>query len=245
MPLALLCVLSLVPQVPSFPPESALQGKRAGELVLAPGRYGDAAADWGWLLVPENRSDPDSRTIRLAVVRQRATEEASDPPLFNLVGGPGQSNVFGSGELPAELLRRSDGVRVGYRGIDGDVELQCPEFVRALQTDNPLARASVERARGALRACHARLTAAGIDLDGYDLVEVVDDIEAARAALGYERIDLLAVSWGTQIALTHCARHPGRVRRMRSSGARARRGAGRPSPSPRSSGAILRSRSRP
>lgn len=42
----------------------------------------------------------------------------------------------------------------------------------------------------------------------------MDDIEAARAALGAERIDFLAVSWGTQIALTYCARYPERVRRM-------------------------------
>lgn len=202
------------PQVPSFPAERELEGKKAGDLVLHSGEYGDSEAEWGWLLVPENRARSDSRVTRLALVRQLALEEPSQPPLFNLVGGPGQSNVFGSGQIPAPLLRDSDVVRVGYRGIDGDVELQCPEFVRALQTEDPLSRENIEKSRAALRACHERLSASGIDLDGYDLVEVVDDIEAARAALGYDRLDFLAVSWGTQIALAYCARHPGKVRRM-------------------------------
>ena len=151
---------------------------------------------------------------RLALVRQPALGEPTEPALFNLVGGPGESNVFGSGEIPRDLRAASDVVRVGYRGIDGDVELQCPEYVRALQTEQPLSRASIERARAALRACHDRFAAAGVDLAGYGLLDVVDDIEAARAALGYDRIDFWAVSWGTQIALTYCARYPERVRRM-------------------------------
>lgn len=201
-------------QNPSFPDDRELEGKSAGDLVLRRGTYGDRPADWGWLLVPERRSDRDTRVIRLALVRQPALGDPSEPPLFNLVGGPGQSNVFGSGEIPLALCEASEVVRVGYRGIDGDVELQCPEYVRALQTDQPLSRANIERARAALRACHERFVASGVDLSGYSLLEVVDDIEAARAALGYERIDFLAVSWGTQIALTYSVRYPQRVRRM-------------------------------
>ena len=201
-------------QAPSFPEDRELEGKSAGDLVLRRGSYGDSPADWGWMLVPQRRSDSDSRVIRLALVRQPAIGDPTEPALFNLVGGPGQSNVFGSGEIPRDLRAASDVVRVGYRGIDGDVELQCPEYVRALQTGQPLSGASIERARAALRACHDRFAAAGIDLAGYGLLEVVDDIEAARSALGYDRIDFWAVSWGTQIALTYCVRYPERVRRM-------------------------------
>jgi pimeloyl-ACP methyl ester carboxylesterase len=201
-------------QVPSFPAVEELEEMPPGTLVLRRGTYGDSAADWGWLLVPERRSDAESRLTRLALVRQPATGERSEPPLFNLVGGPGASNVFGSGEVPLALRQSSDVVRVGYRGIDGEVELRCPEFARALQGAEPLSQASIERARAALRACHERYLAAGVDLGGYGLLEVVEDIEAARLALGEERIDVLAVSWGTQIALAYCARHPERVRRM-------------------------------
>ena len=54
------------------------------------------------------------------------------------------------------------------------------------------------RARAdAFRACADRLTDDGVDLAGYSLPQRVDDLEAARVALGYGRIDLLSESAGT------------------------------------------------
>jgi len=201
-------------QVPSFPPEEELRGRKAGEFATRLGEYAGGAADWGFLFVPENRARPDSRLLRLVMVRQRARGEDASPPIFNLVGGPGESNVWASGELAAGLLEHNDVVRVGYRGIDSDVELLCPEFTQALQTNEPLSDASIKKTRKALRACNDRLRAEGVDVDGYNLAEVVGDIEDARKALGYERIDFLAVSWGTQIAYAYAMKYPERVRRM-------------------------------
>ena len=198
---------------PSFPSESELQGRALGEWVSSPGRYGETDADWGYLFVPEDRT-ANSRTIRLIVVRQRSINAPDFPPIFNLVGGPGNSNVWGSGELPASFHERNDVVRVGYRGIDSNVPLKCPEFTSALQTDRPLSVDNIETARKQLRTCNDRLRAEGIRLDGYNLAEVINDLEAARVALGYDRINLLAVSWGTQIALSYATRHPEHVHRM-------------------------------
>jgi pimeloyl-ACP methyl ester carboxylesterase len=201
-------------QVPSFPPEADLTGKPAGELVTRLGEYDGGPADWGFLLVPENRARPASRLLRLVVVRQRATRDSASVPIFNLVGGPGNSNVWGSGEYAPRFLEHHDIVRVGYRGIDSDVALVCPEFTRALQVERPLSAARLLETRRALRACNDRLRVSGVDLDGYNLAEVVEDIEATRKALGYARIHFLAVSWGTQIAYAYAMRHPDRVERM-------------------------------
>ncbi|RJP41217.1 MAG: alpha/beta fold hydrolase [Phycisphaerales bacterium] len=220
----MLFVVSARAQIPSLPPEEELKGRTAGDLVTRLGRYHDGDADWGILFVPENRAVPDSRLTRLVVVRQRAQGKSEVPPVFNLVGGPGDSNVWGSGEFGPWFRQHTDIVRVGYRGIDGSVKLKCPTYARALDTDEPLLRRSIERARQALRSDYGRLRAEGIDLDGYNVVEVADDIEAARNALGYERINLLAVSWGTQIAYVYCRRYPDRVHRvlMIGAGSRAR-----------------------
>lgn len=201
-------------QIPSLPSEEELNGRKAGEFVTRLGKYGATEADWGYLFVPENRTRDGSRLLRLVVVRQRATHDRSSPPIFNLVGGPGSSNVWGSGDFAPGFHEHNDIVRVGYRGIDTNVELRCPEFTKALQTDRPLSAESIAKTRKALRACHDRLQAEGIDLDGYNLAEVVEDIEAARKALGYERINLQAVSWGTQIAYAYAMRYPDRVHRM-------------------------------
>ncbi len=126
---ALLAAAPSMAQIPSFPPDEDLEGEVAGDLVTRAGTYGATDADWGFLLVPENRAVPQSRLLRLVVVRQRAAGEASFPPIFNLVGGPGNSNVWGSGEFAPRFHERNDVVRVGYRGIDSDVELVCPEYM--------------------------------------------------------------------------------------------------------------------
>ncbi|HET7767879.1 MAG TPA: alpha/beta fold hydrolase, partial [Chloroflexota bacterium] len=65
----------------------------------------------------------------------------------------------------------------------------------------------------AFRACADRLTADGVDLAGYGLPQRVDDLEAARAALGYERVDLLSQSAGTRTALIYAWRYPERIHR--------------------------------
>ena len=78
-------------QMRSFPREEDLSRGNAGDLITTRGEYGDYESDCGFLLAPENRADPDSRVIRLAVVRQRALEVGSSQPIFTLIGGPGKS----------------------------------------------------------------------------------------------------------------------------------------------------------
>ena len=63
------------------------------------------------------------------------------------------------------------------------------------------------------RACAKRLTDEGLDLTRYGLAQQVDDMEAARKALGYDRIDLLSESAGTRTALIYAWRHPQRIHR--------------------------------
>ena len=58
-----------------------------------------------------------------------------------------------------------------------------------------------------------RLERSGVDLDGYTLAEQADDIEAARVALGYQRIDLFSESAGTRLGMTYQWRYPNSVDR--------------------------------
>ncbi len=83
----------------------------------------------GILTVPENRSDPNSRLIALPVKRIRATEKNTQP-IFDLEGGPGRPNM--PGQIPAWLNRNHDLVMVGYRGVEGSIDLDLPEFSEAL-----------------------------------------------------------------------------------------------------------------
>ena len=65
----------------------------------------------------------------------------------------------------------------------------------------------------AFRSCASRLQADGVDLAGYTLPQRVDDLEAARRALGYGRIDLVSESAGTRTAMIYSWRHPKSIQR--------------------------------
>ncbi|NOS93138.1 MAG: alpha/beta fold hydrolase, partial [Cyclobacteriaceae bacterium] len=54
----------------------------------------------------------------------------------------------------------------------------------------------------------AELKKKGIDINKYTMVDVIDDIEFARKAMGYKSITLLSVSYGTRVALLYSYRYP-------------------------------------
>lgn len=184
---------------------------KAGDVQLESCEYdtedGRHAADCGTLVVPENRSDPESRLIALPVTRIRAKSEESKEPVFFLTGGPGQSNM--EFEIASRYTADRDLVLVGYRGVDGSVRLDCPEVQAALTRSTDGLSERFFRAYGdGYRSCADRLTDEGVDLTSYGLVQQVDDLETARLALGYERIHLLSESAGTRTAMIYAWRYP-------------------------------------
>jgi pimeloyl-ACP methyl ester carboxylesterase len=194
------------------PPDGAL----AGDFDVVPcvhvAREVEYAAECGTLIVPENRNDPKSRLIALPVKRIPASGEAPAEPIFWLTGGPGTSNM--SYSRVEWFHENHDIVLVGYRGVDGTAYLACPEIGEAMSSGLPMmSRESMTEQGQAAAACAERLIADGIDLDGYTVLEVVDDVEAARRALGYERINLESGSYGTRLAQIYTWRYPDAVHR--------------------------------
>jgi pimeloyl-ACP methyl ester carboxylesterase len=109
---------------------------------------------------------------------------------------------------------RHDVVLVGYRGVDGSSELDCPEVSSALKRSADfLGERSFAAYSRAFKACASRLRADGVDLAGYSLAQRVDDLEAARRALGYRRVNLLSESAGTRTAMIYSWRYPKSVHR--------------------------------
>ena len=62
-------------------------------------------------------------------------------------------------------------------------------------------------------SCANRLQADGVDLAGYSIVQQVDDLEAARRALGYKQVDLLSERAGMRTAMIYAWRHPQSIQR--------------------------------
>jgi len=191
---------------------SVPQGAHAGQLTMHPCTSGGYRADCGTLVVPEDRANPRSRLIALPVTRILARSSHPLAPIFVLNGGPGITNM--TFPQASRYAAQHDVVMVGYRGVDGSSVLNCPEVTAALESSADfLAKASLSAYSQAFASCAKRLERSGVDLAGYTLAEQADDIEAARVALGYKRIDLLSESEGTRLAMTYQWRYPSSVDR--------------------------------
>ena len=196
--------------------------------------------------VPADWSQPDGATVSLPVAVLPATGTARQPDAIVVpAGGPGLDGLGAAEYYSTSTLRAArDIVLYDQRGTGrAEPSLECPERDAAweanLQRDAPFA---VERAAivDGLTACRRRLEAAGIDLGDYDTEASVRDLDQIRAALDYDRWNLLGISYGARLTLAAMridARAPAlghprlRLRRDRWR-ARARR---RPAPSGRSS----------
>ena len=203
-----------------FAPEgntvSVPAGAKAGNLILRACSFatedGSYAADCGTLVVPENRADPQSRLIAVPVTRIPARSDHAREPIFILQGGPGRTNM--TFDKVSRYADERDVVLVGYRGVDGSVRLDCPEVESALSHSTDLVSEQTSRAYAdAFRSCANRLTGEGVDLGSYGIAQQVDDMEAARTALGYDRIDLLSESAGTRTAIIYSWRYPDSIHR--------------------------------
>ncbi len=158
------------------------------------------------LAVPEDRAVPARRSIPLNIVVLPAIGERTLPALFDIDGGPGLPDTKTAGFYagPGSASRNGrDLVLIDQRGTGASNGLHCPEL--AAVADQPMFPPE------AVARCRDRLAAAA-DLRFYGTEPAVEDLEAVRRALGYDRIDLFGLSYGTTVALRYLARYPSRVR---------------------------------
>jgi pimeloyl-ACP methyl ester carboxylesterase len=169
-------------------------------------------ADFGTITVPENRNSSGTRLIHLPVIRIHARSVTPREPIFYLAGGPGQNNMNCT---PFDtLLAEHDFVMVGYRGVDGSVKLDCPEVIDALkENDDPLAEESLKNLAKAWEAVGRRFAEEGIDWNGYTIPQTIEDMEAVRRTLKYQRINLQGESYGTRVAYLYGLMYPESIHR--------------------------------
>ncbi len=160
----------------------------------------------GALTVPEDRANPNGRQIALNIALVPAIKRKHAPdPLFMLAGGPGQSAVETFPSMLLSLFSIHEGrdiILVDQRGTGKSNPLQCldPEKDEDLSDRQIIAR---------LQACPAQLNA---DPRFYTTEIAMQDLDAVRAALGYETINLYGASYGTRAALTYLRMFPEQVR---------------------------------
>lgn len=166
-------------------------------------------ADFGTIIVPENRSETTSRFIEIPFIQIHTHSKNPAEPIFGFAGGPGASNMKWDWSKAQTFLSKHDFILVGYRGVDGSTVLNCPEVKEAFREGKDLlSNKSLVAIGHAWRVSAERLKAKGIDLNGYSMPECIEDNEAVRKALGYKRIDMLSESYGTRIAYLYALRYP-------------------------------------
>lgn len=176
---------------------------RTGGPQLTPCPYrGDLVC--GSIDVPLDRAHPDDATISIAFSVHPHTDESgpADEPIVSLPGGPG-SGANGVMEFMLAMnpvLAHHDIVAISPRGTGASGPIDCPDLQNGWRTTAEL--------DDAVRACGERL---GDDADRYGSGDVALDVEAVRRALGYDRIDLYAFSYGVVPEQAYAVRFPQHV----------------------------------
>jgi len=170
---------------------------------------GPTDAYCGSYTVFENRETKQGRQINLRIVLLPAlSRDAKPDPMFFLAGGPGQ----GAAEMARalrEIFRRvqseRDLVLVDQRGTGESNPLACKSDSDSLADINEPDRLILDRLKNCMQAFDA-------DLRLYTTTIAMDDLDAVREYLGYDKINLYGGSYGTRAALVYLRQHEPHVR---------------------------------
>jgi len=211
-----------VPSEPLLTPTPAFSYQPAFE--VAPCAFPVPAGynpDCGYLSVPENRTRPDTRLIRLhvAIFRNR-TGRPSPDPVIKIAGGPGSSGLETAGYILSKgmdaVLDQRDFIVFDQRGTGYSLpRLDCPERIEitpALLGGMLSPEQSGQVILDAFHRCRDHLIAVGTDLSAYNSAASAADINDLKTVLGYDRLNLYGISYGTRLALTLIRDYPNAVR---------------------------------
>ena len=182
---------------------------------LPRGQVEGETVECGYLVVPEDRGDPDSRDIRLAVAILRHPDGAPEPdPVIYLEGGPGGSPLktkvpnFDAFFAPVFAANR-DIIVFDQRGVGlSEPALDCPAFSALyldlfdyeLDGERLTTEEILDRKVEALVACAEGLSE-GANLAAYNTVANAADVNDLRIALGYDEVNLWGTSYGARLSL--------------------------------------------
>jgi pimeloyl-ACP methyl ester carboxylesterase len=178
-------------------------------MLALPGTNMTAAARCGSLEVAENPDEPAGRRIQLNIAVAPATGKTTEPdPVFFFAGGPGQaaSETWVMLRPVLRKIRKSrDIVMIDQRGTGNSNKLACESEIEEdlnQEIDLDLVRTETEK-------CLANLDG---DPRFYTTTIAMGDYNLVRQAMGYEKINIMGVSYGTRSAQVYLRLFPETVR---------------------------------
>jgi pimeloyl-ACP methyl ester carboxylesterase len=178
-------------------------------MLALPGTNLTGSARCGTLDVAENPAEPDGRKISLKIAVAPATGKSVEPdPVFFFAGGPGQAAtetwVMIRSTL-SKIRKTRDIVMIDQRGTGGSNKLACKSSVDEdlnQEIDLELVRTETEK-------CLAELDG---DPRFYTTTIAMADYDQVRQAMGYDKINVMGVSYGTRSAQVYLRLFPDTVR---------------------------------
>ena len=174
----------------------------------SPGAASSIDAHCTQISVYEDQVQKTGRKISLSVAMIPAVSKSPQPdPVFMLAGGPGQS---AQETFPAllgvfeRLHQKRTIVLVDQRGTGQSNPLKCSQ-TETSNEDASGADLSPDQQAEELKACLAQIDA---DPRLYTTSASVEDLEEVRQALGFGRINLVGISYGTRYALAYQRQYP-------------------------------------
>jgi pimeloyl-ACP methyl ester carboxylesterase len=167
------------------------------------------------MLVPENRHKVNSPLIKVAflILQSKSPTKRKDPVLFT-GGGPGNSSLnWAVGMTKSTIVGDRDGIAFEQRGTKYAVP-----YLRYFDLDTAIKRSyRYNLSKDSMylvgvKAYKKTLTSKGIDLDGYNSDETVNDIDDLLTTLGIDSVNLFGISYSGGLMLSVLQKDPGRVR---------------------------------
>lgn len=182
---------------------------------LAPSSIDAQCARFDVLEDPQQR---DGRKIALNIAWLPANDKGSTAPdpVFFLAGGPGQAATEYAAEIDMalrEVRKHRDIVLIDQRGTGRLSPLVCRDA-----NGRELSLSTQDEADADAIAAYAARCAQALqdkaDPRLYTTTQAVSDLDAVRAALGVDQVNLVGVSYGTRVAQQFAARFPRHTRSL-------------------------------
>jgi pimeloyl-ACP methyl ester carboxylesterase len=160
----------------------------------------------GYLVVLEDRNQPDGPTVRLHVAIFKSTHPDPEPdPVIYLAGGGGVNHLDSCGYYlnhgGYEILKTRDYIMYNQRGAHyNQPSLHCPDynvFLSKLAGQHLNSEEYHAEKLEFLLDCRDDLVARGINLEMYNSAVNAADLNDLRLVLVYDQVNLYGTSYGT------------------------------------------------
>lgn len=175
-------------------------------------------AKYGYLVVPENRQRPQGRKIKIPFLFIRKPDQDAKRNIsLYATGGPGYSTITGRDSIGynSGFLKFGGFIFFDQRGTKlAQPCLDCMDVNEAVKTSYREGLNKDSLVLAAIKHCHDRFAAKGIDLSAYNTEESAEDINDLRLALHLDSLNLIGISYSGGLMLNAARKHPEGVRAL-------------------------------